>query len=224
MGETIKLTAGDGHELDAYLARPSGPAKAGLVVIQEIFGVNSHIRSICDGLAGAGYLACAPAMFDRQEPGFESGYTPPEVERARGFVADMNWEAMMLDTRAAVEAVRSAGPVGIVGFCMGGSVAYLAAVRIPELSAAVAYYGGRIVRFADEKPACPVQMHFGDRDKSVPMADVEAIRQKRPDTEVHVYAGAEHGFNCDQRASYDPDSASLAWQRTMAFFEANLKG
>lgn len=151
MGQDIRLKASDGFELGGYRADPAGAPKAAIVVIQEIFGVNHHIRSVCDRLAQAGYVAIAPSIFDRIEPNFTSGYTPDEVANARKFVANPDWAAMLLDTQAAIDAVRSIGPVGIIGFCLGGSVAYVAAARLSNLSA-VGYYGGAVVRFADEKP------------------------------------------------------------------------
>ncbi|MGQ7794097.1 dienelactone hydrolase family protein [Faunimonas sp. B44] len=224
MGETITLEASDGHRLGAYLAQPEGMSKAGIVVIQEIFGVNSHIRSVCDRLAAEGYLAIAPAIFDRQQPGFESGYSEAEVATARKFLGSLDWDAFLRDTRAAAELVKDRGlPIGIVGFCLGGSIAYLAATRLDLFSAAVAFYGGRIADFADEAPSCPTLMHFGEKDGSIPMADVEAIRKKRPDCTIHVYP-AGHGFNCDERASYDAESAALAWRRTLDWFDRTLAG
>jgi carboxymethylenebutenolidase len=223
MGQTVTLTASDGFKLGGYRADPASAPKAAVVVIQEIFGVNSHIRNICDRLANEGYAAIAPAIFDRIEPDFQSGYSPDEVAVARKFVAAPDWPAMLRDTQAAIDAVKNIGPVGIVGFCLGGSVAYAAATKLSGLSAAVGYYGGAVVRFADDKPAVPTQLHFGEKDSGIPLTDVETIKAKRPDVEVLVYPGAQHGFNCDERASYDKPSADLAWQRTLAFFAKNLK-
>lgn len=223
MGQKLELTASDGFKLGAYRADPSGTPKGALVVIQEIFGVNSHIRDICDRFAKAGYVAIAPAIFDRIQPGFESGYSADEIAHARGFIANPDWSAYLRDTEAAIAAVKSSGPVGIVGFCLGGSVAYAAATKLDGLSAAVGYYGGVIVRFADDKPKVPTLLHYGEKDASIPLSDVEIIKSKRPDVEVIVYPGAQHGFSCDQRGSYDKASADLAWQRTMAFFDEHLK-
>ncbi len=223
MGKQFSLTAADKHQLGAYRADPTGAPKGAIVVIQEIFGVNSHIRAVCDRFAGEGYVAVAPALFDRQERNFESGYSPDEIANARKFIASPDWAAMLRDVQAAIAEVKSVGPVGIVGFCMGGTVAFLAATRLDGLSAAVCYYGGRIAAFADEKPRCPVQMHFGDQDQSIPMSDVETIKQKRPDCEIHVYPGAGHGFHCDERASFNEQSAKTAWQRTTAFLQKHMK-
>ena len=223
MGHDIKLTASDHFQLGGYRADPATPAKAAVVVIQEIFGVNHHIRSICDRLAREGYAAVAPSIFDRLEPNFQSGYSPEEVAVARKFVASPDWGAMLRDTQAAVDAVRDVGPVGIIGFCLGGSVAYGAATSLSGLKAAIGYYGGAIVRFADDKPTVPTQLHFGAKDAGIPLSDVEVIHAKRPDVEIHVYEGAQHGFNCDERASYDKTSADLAWPRSMEFFAKHLK-
>jgi carboxymethylenebutenolidase len=223
MGQNITLTASDGFKLGAYRADPSTAPKGAIVVIQEIFGVNSHIRNVCDRLASAGYVAVAPAIFDRIEPNFQSGYSPDEVAVARKFVADPDWPAMLRDTQAAIDAVKDSGPVGIIGFCLGGSVAYAAATKLSGLKAAVGYYGGVVVRFADDKPTVPTQLHFGEKDAGIPLTDVETIKAKRPDVEVFTYPGAQHGFGCDERASYDKASSDLAWQRSLAFFAAHLK-
>lgn len=223
MGQDIKLTASDGFKLGAYLADPAGKPKAAVVVIQEIFGVNHHIRSVCDRLAKEGYVALAPSIFDRAQPDFQCGYTPDEIATARAFIANPDWAAMLRDTQAAIDAVKSVGPVGIIGFCLGGSIAYAAATKLSGLSAAVGYYGGAVVRFADDKPKVPTQLHFGEKDAGIPLSDVETIKSKRPDVEVFVYPGAQHGFHCDERASYDKVSANIAWPRSLEFLAKNLK-
>jgi carboxymethylenebutenolidase len=223
VGQDIKLTASDGFKLGAYRADPAGKPKAAIVVIQEIFGVNHHIRSVCDRLAAEGYVAIAPAIFDRIQPDFQCGYSPDEIANARKFIANPDWTAMLRDTQAAIDAVKDVGPVGIIGFCLGGSVAYAAATRLSGLSAAIGYYGGAIVRFADDKPRVPTQLHFGQKDAGIPLSDVEIIRGKRPDVEIHTYPGAQHGFHCDERASYDKASADIAWPRSMNFFAAHLR-
>jgi carboxymethylenebutenolidase len=224
LGKHFSLVASDSFKLGAYRADPAGAAKGGIVVIQEIFGVNHHIRAVCDRLAGEGYAAVAPAIFDRQQPDFESGYSPDEIANARKYVANPDWGAMMKDIQAAIDDVKTAGPTAIIGFCLGGSMAFLAAARSSGLSAAIGYYGGQIVKNADEKPKVPVQLHFGETDASIPMSDIDIIKQKRGgDCEIYVYAGAGHGFNCDERGSYDEAAAKLAWQRSMAFLEKNLK-
>jgi len=222
MGRDITLTASDQFQLGAYRAEPAGAPKGALVVIQEIFGVNHHIRNVCERYASEGYVAVAPSIFDRTERNFQSGYSPEEVAAARRFVANPDWPAMLRDTQAAIDSVQDVGPVGIVGFCLGGSIAYAAATKLNGLRAAVGYYGGAIVRSADERPTVPVLLHFGEKDSGIPLSDVDTIRAKRPEVEIHVYPGAQHGFSCDERASYDKASADLAGQRTLAFFAKHL--
>jgi carboxymethylenebutenolidase len=223
VGQDIKLKASDNFQLGGYRSEPATAPKAAVVVIQEIFGVNHHIRAVCDRIAASGYVAIAPSIFDRIEPNFQCGYSPEEVTVARKFVANPDWAAMLLDTQAAIDAVANVGPVGIVGFCLGGSVAYAAATKLSGLTAAIGYYGGAIVRFADDKPKVPTQLHFGEKDAGIPLTDVEIIRGKRPDVEIHVYPGAQHGFNCEERASYDKASADIARTRSVEFFAKHLK-
>lgn len=216
MGTHVSLTASDGFKLGGYRADPQGKPKGGLVVLQEIFGVNHHIRNVCDRFAAQGYAALAPAVFDRYKPNFECGYTPAEIEDARKIIPGIDWGAMLRDTAAAIAAVKPAGKVGVVGYCMGGTVAFLAAVKLDGLSAAVGYYGGQIVKSADQRPKVPTQLHFGDQDQSIPMSDVEIIKAKRPDCDIHVYH-AGHGFSCDERASYNEAAHKLALERTLAW-------
>jgi len=223
VGKDLKLTASDNFEPGAYRADPANAPRGAVVVIQEIFGVNHHIRAVCDRLAGEGYVAIAPSIFDRVEPNFTSGYSPDEIAIARKFVANPDWAAMLRDTQAAIDAVRDVGPVGIIGFCLGGSIAYAAATKLSGLKAAIGYYGGAVVRFADDRPKVPTQLHFGEKDAGIPLSDVETIKAKRPDVEVFVYPNAQHGFHCDERASYDKTSADIAWPRSMAFFAKHLK-
>jgi carboxymethylenebutenolidase len=222
MGRNTTLTASDGLQIGAYQADTGGTPIGAVVVIQEIFGINSHIRSVCDRLAAEGYIAIAPALFDRSERNFQTGYSPEEVAIARKHIANPNWDEMMRDTQAAIDAVRSTGPVGVIGFCLGGTVAFLAATRLTGLSAAIGYYGGSIVKFADEKPRVPTQLHFGEKDTGIPLEVVETIRTKRPDVEVFIYEDAEHGFHCDERASYHKPSADIAWRRSLYFFSRHL--
>jgi carboxymethylenebutenolidase len=223
VGQDITLTASDGFKLGAYRADPASARKGAIVVIQEIFGVNHHIRSVCDRLANEGYVAIAPSIFDRTQPNFQTGYSPEEVANARKFIASPDWPAMLRDSQAAIDAVKDVGAVGIIGFCLGGSVAYAAATKLSGLSAAVGYYGGAVVRFADDKPTVPTQLHFGEKDAGIPLADVEAIKAKRPEVEIFVYPGAQHGFHCDERASYDKASADIAWPRSLDFFARHMK-
>ncbi len=223
MGKHFTLTTADQHTLGAYRADPQGAVKGGMVVVQEIFGVNHHIRTVCDRLAALCYVAVAPAVFDRFVRNFESGYSPDEIAHARSYLGNLNWDHMMHDVAAAKDDLKGVGPVGVIGFCMGGSAAFLAACRVPGLSAAVAFYGGQIGRFADEKPKCPVQMHFGEKDESIPMSTVEEIRRKQPQAEIYTYPDAPHGFYCDERASYRKEAADLAWSRTLRFLDAHMR-
>lgn len=223
MGKQFKLTAADKHQLGAYRADPQGPAKGGIVVIQEIFGVNHHIRAICDRLASEGYAAVAPALFDRTEPNFECGYTPDEIANARKFVANPDFGAMLRDTQAAIDELKKEGPVAILGFCMGGTISFLAAADGTGLSAAVCYYGGHISKMVDKMPKCPTQMHFGEKDASIPMSDVETIKKKHPECEIHVYPDAGHGFCCDERGSFNEAACKVAWQRSLDFLKKHVK-
>jgi len=222
MAQDVTLTSADGFRLGAARADPEGEVRGGVVVIQEIFGVNQHIRSICDRLAAQGYCAIAPSIFDRMEPGFTSGYTAQDVAVARKFVAAPDWDAMLRDTEAAIDAARDSGAVGIIGFCLGGSIAFRAALKASSLKAAIGFYGSAIAGVADQKPQVPVQLHFGEEDGAIPLSDVETIRAKRPEVEVFTYPGAGHGFHCDARASYHQASAEIAWQRSMAFLARHL--
>lgn len=219
---TLTLTASDDHKLGAYRADPATTPRGAIVVIQEIFGVNTHIRSICDRLAKLGYVAIAPALFDRTQRDFQSGYSPEEVARARTFIADPDWNAFILDTEAARTAVMQVGKVGIVGYCMGGTVAFLAATRLDGFSAASAFYGGRIVDFASETPHCPTQLHYGKEDQGIPKSNVDSVRTQRPECDVYVYDGADHGFHCDERSSYNAGASKQAWTRTVDLFENQI--
>jgi carboxymethylenebutenolidase len=222
MGKPVSLTASDAHTLAAYRSDPDGKPRGGVVVVQEIFGVNHHIRSVCDRLAALGFTAVAPALFDRFVRDFESGYSPEEVANARTYLTNIDWGALTRDTQAAIETLRPQGRVAVLGFCMGGSIAFLCGTRIDGLAGAVCFYGGQIAKFADETPRCPTQMHFGDKDQHIPMTDVEAIKGKRRDCEIHVYP-ADHGFYCDERDSFDAESAAIAWGRTLAFLDRVMR-
>lgn len=220
----LTLSASDGHSFSAYRADPTAAPRGAIVVIQEIFGVNTHIRSICDRLAQDGYVAIAPALFDRTERGFQCGYTPEEIDNARTFIADPDWDAFIRDTEAARLAVADVGNVGVVGFCLGGSVAFLAATRLEGFVAASGFYGGAIAKFASEQPKCPVQLHYGAEDAGIPMDNVESVRTQRPDCNIFVYQGAGHGFHCDERGSYDAKASKEAWTRTFDFFAKHIDG
>jgi carboxymethylenebutenolidase len=217
MGRKLKLRAADGFEIGAYRADPAGRPRGRVVVIQEIFGVNNHIRSVCDRLASAGYVALAPQIFDRIERNFETGYSEVEVAHARTFIPKLDWAKVMMDTEAAIDALKKEGSVAVMGFCLGGSVSYIAATKVGGLAAAVCYYGGQIIQHIDKKPRCPVQMHFGAHDTHIPLSDVEIMKQKQPQAEIYVYQHAGHGFHCDERGSYDQPSSRIAWERTLGF-------
>jgi len=223
MGEMITLTSDDGFKFGAYLAKPSGTPRGALVVIQEIFGVNHHIKNITDQFATAGYVSLAPSVFDRVEPGFDVGYTQADIEKGRAIRGKIGWDTLVMDTAAAVKEQKKTGlKVGIVGYCMGGSLAWLAATRIDGLSAAVSYYGGAVAEFANEKPKCPVLIHFGETDASIPKDHWDTVRKAHPEIPVHVYQGAGHGFSCDERGSFHKPSHELALERTLAFFKQHL--
>ncbi len=226
MGQTIELTASDGHTLGAYRADPAGAPKAGVVVIQEIFGVNAHVREVADDYAAQGYLAIAPALFDRSRPGVELGYDENAIAEGRGLAFEMDPDLPVRDLEAAVAAAASAGKVGVVGYCWGGSLAFLAACKL-DVAAASSYYGGQIVAALEREPnlspAAPLIMHFGEQDAGIPLDDVDRIRRTFPDVPVYLY-DAGHGFNCDHRGSYDEDSCRTARQRTLHFFATHLGG
>jgi carboxymethylenebutenolidase len=210
-----RLTASDGHELDAYEVHPDG-ASASIVIVQEIFGVNAHIRSVVDRYASFGYRAIAPALFDRGERGVELGYD--DAGRARGIelVMPIAFDAAMLDVAAAVDHVSETGPVAVIGYCFGGSIAWIAACDLP-IAAAVGYYGGQIHAMVDRQPKVPTMLHFGELDHGIPLDQVSAIAAAHPEVPVHVYEGADHGFNCDARATHDARSAAIALGRTLEF-------
>ncbi len=225
MGKMIELTASDGHKLAAYRADPSGANAAkprgAIVVIQEIFGVNSHIKAVADGYAADGYVAIAPAMFDRVQKGFDVGYTPPDIEKGREMRAKITLDMAMKDTQAAVNEAKKAGKVGIVGYCWGGFVAWLASAQVPGLAAAAPYYGGGILDNADIEPKVPVMGHFGEKDGMIPVEGVKKLAAKHKSHQIFIYA-ADHGFNCDQRGSYNAPSAKQARERTLEFFRKHV--
>jgi carboxymethylenebutenolidase len=220
LGEHITLTAGDGHELAAYVARPEEAARAGLVVCQEIFGVNAHMRDVAESFAREGYLAVAPALFDRLERGVELGYSDGDTARGRALRTALAWDDVMLDVGAAAEEVRTGAGVGVIGYCWGGSVAWLAACRLP-VQASVSYYGGQVHQHRAETPGCPVQFHFGERDPIIPKEHVAEIAALHPEAPLYTY-DAGHGFDCTPRPSYDPEAAALARGRTLAFLTEHL--
>lgn len=220
MAEWIELTASDGHRLAAWRARPEGVPKGGLVVCQEVFGVNQHIRRVCEGFAAEGYDVVAPALFDRQERNVELGYSGDDLATGRKLRMAIPWDDTVRDVAAGRAVVQMAGKVGVIGYCWGGSVAWLAACR-GEADAAVCYYGGQIIQFVDEKPECPTLLHFGAHDPIISAEDQAAIQAAHPDLPIHVY-DTGHGFNCDSRGEYDPEAAALARTRTLEFLATHL--
>ena len=223
MGTKLILTAADGHTLGAYRADPAKPARGGVVVLQEIFGVNGHIRDVCDRFAREGYAAIAPALYDRSSlEDAELDYTGDDVARGRELREEFSWDDTMKDVDAAADVLKGGGlKVGTVGYCWGGTMAYLSAARL-DIAAAVVYYGGQIMPYIDEKERCPLLMHFGETDHSIPLSDVEAIQKAHADAVVHVYP-AGHGFNCDRRGSYDEAASKLAYERTLSFLQNALR-
>jgi carboxymethylenebutenolidase len=219
-GSFTRLMARDGHEFDAWLAPATSTPRGAILVLQEIFGVNAHIRSVADGFAAQGYVAIAPCLFDRVKRGVELDYSPASVDQGRGYVAQLKEPQVLADLTACINVVRRNGPVGVVGYCWGGSLAYLAACELP-VRAAVSYYGTRVAQLLDRRPRVPVQYHFGAKDQTIPPANIDRIRTAHPQGEYHIY-DADHGFNCDARASYDAAAAQLAAERTQAFFARHL--
>jgi carboxymethylenebutenolidase len=228
MSEFVTLTASDGNELSAYVARPEGTPTGAVVVVQEIFGVNSHIRSVADGFAKEGYVAIAPALFDRFQKGVELGYTGDDMKTAFGLYGQLKPELALLDVAAGFKFVEEEDHKGIavVGFCYGGLMSWLAATRGETLkmkpSCTVGYYAGGIGSVAKEEPSCPVMLHFGEDDSHIGPEQIDAVRDAHPEVTINVYEGAEHGFNCDQRGSYNPAAAKLAMSRTLEFLRTNI--
>ena len=222
MSEHVKLEANDGHNVDVYVAHPEGEPLAGLVVVQEIFGVNRHIRSVTDGYAKEGFLAVAPALFDRCERGVELTYEGEDMQKARSLISRLNMDDALKDTAAALEYVRrqTEKKFGVIGYCFGGTIAWLAAARL-AVNAAVGYYGGQIAKFADEHPKAPIILHFGKLDQHIPKESVDAVQTANPEVPVFWY-DAGHGFNCNDRASYNADTAKLAKERSLEFLKKHL--
>jgi len=221
MGQVLELTSADGFKLAAYRADPPGTPRGGLVVAQEIFGVNSHIRSVCDGYADDGYIAIAPALFDRTQRGVDIGYTPDDIVKGREFKAKAQVDAALLDIAAARDATAGSGKVGVIGYCWGGYIAWMAASRLSGFACSIPYYGGGMLDAIGERPQCPVMAHFGERDTVLPVDRVRKFAESHPEAQVFIYA-ADHGFNCDQRGSYDAAAATLARERTLQFLRRHL--
>lgn len=222
MGDSIELTGADGFTLSAYLAKPTGEPKGRVVVIQEIFGVNNHIREVCDGYAEAGYVALAPALFDRVGPNIELGYEGDDMTRGVEIaMGKLEMPNTLSDVQAAIDYLANDGKVGVVGYCFGGLLTWLSAATANNVTCASGYYGGGIAQSIDQTPKVPTILHFGELDAHIPMLDVKAIAEAHPEITVNIY-DADHGFNCDHRASYNESAARLARQRTLDFFEEHL--
>ena len=217
----IELKPEGAGPIRAWRADPSGKPRGGIVVVQEIFGVNSHIRAVTDRFAAEGYLAVAPAIFEHVEPKFDVGYDPQSRERGIAIMNKVDREQMVRDVATAIEVAKEGGKVAVVGYCLGGTVAWAAAGKLSGLSAAVGYYGGGIIGQKALKPTVRTLLHFGEKDAHIPISGVKEVAAAHPDVEVHIYP-ADHGFNCDQRDSYDAPSAALAWTRTLAFLKKHV--
>ncbi len=230
MGQFIDLQAADGFQFPAYVAQPAGQPRGGVVVLQEIFGVNSHIRAVADGYAAAGYLAVAPSTFHRVKPGVELGYSPDDMSAGAALKAAVEAMGMnpaapgvLQDIQAAIDHAAQAGKVGVVGYCWGGLLTWRSACLLQGVNAAVPYYGGGMTTEAEiaRQPRCPVLAHFAEEDRWIPLEGVAAFRKAHPEVEVHLYAG-HHGFNCDQRGAWNAAAAQLARERTLAFFARHV--
>ena len=220
MGEWIKLTSADGFEFSAWKEIPEGAPRGAVVVVQEIFGVNHHIRSIAHRLAAAGYVAIAPAIFDRVEPGFDVGYDDAGRSQGFGIYGKLDMGKAREDIAAAVEAAKDGGKVGIVGFCLGGALTWASSALTPDVDAAIVFYGN-ILSIKNLTPKAPTQMHFGEKDGHIPVAEIRAIAAANPETGFYYYP-ADHGFACDERGAFHAESAAIAWGRAIEFFAKHL--
>jgi len=222
MGKFIELTASDGHKFAAYVAAPAGKARGGVVIAPEIFGINAHIQAVADGYAADGFHAVAPALFDRAQRNYDTGYSQPEIQAGVAIMQKLDSAKTLLDIDAAVAEAKKGGKVGIVGYCYGGTVAWLAAARTAGLACSVPYYGGGMFNLIQEQPKVPVMCNFGETDHSPTLEQAKAIVAAHPEITAHFYPNAGHGFNCDHRASYNAEAAKLARQRTIEFFTKHL--
>ncbi len=222
MSDLIKVTATDGFELGAYQAAGAEPTKGGLIVVQEIFGVNSHIQNVCDRFARHGYNVMAPALFDRIKPNVSNGYSDREIAEGRDLKARIDWDEALLDIQACLSHLKQAGDkVGIVGYCLGGLAAWLAAARLSDIDCAIGYYGGGTTEYLNEVPQCPIQLHFGELDSHIPLSDVDKIEAACPEAAIYRYPAA-HGFDCNQRGSYHAQSAAMALDLTLKHLATHL--
>lgn len=221
MSLNVTLIAADGFRLGGYLAEPAGPARGGVVILPEIFGVNSHIRGVADQYAALGYLAIAPAMFDRARPGLDLGYSDDDVKTGQALMRELRWDDVVLDVNAAAQHVSRAGKVGVIGFCWGGTAAWVAASRGKGYACAVSYYGNAIKTVLEDKPRIPMLMHWGAKDHLIEVADIRRIEALAPEVQSYVY-DTGHGFNCEQRTLYHAPSAKLAKERTQFFLREHV--
>jgi carboxymethylenebutenolidase len=222
MGQIIQLTARDGHPFGAYIAEPAGPPRGGLVIGMEMYGVNDYLTGLCDDFADEGYLSIAPGLFDRLEPGVTLAYDDAGSRRGKELSALNDFTRTMDDVAAAADKVRSAGKVAIIGFCFGGTVAWLAACR-EAFDASIAYYGSNMCDYGGESARCPMICHVGDLDNAVPPAAVAAFQDSHPDVHWHIYCGVQHGFDNHTRlARHDAAASALARQRTLAFLREEI--
>lgn len=219
---TMKITAKDGHAFSAYCAKPQGAPRGGLLVIQEFFGVNGHIRRVCDQYAADGYFVLSPAIFDRVERDVELGYDEAGMNKGRELRAKLDLSKCMLDIQATIDAAATAGKIAALGYCWGGSLAYIAAARLNGLACAIGYYGAQIAAHVNETPRVPVMLHYAETDEYLPQSDIEKVRDAHPSIVIYQYPGTEHGFNCDDRRFYEPKSAALARERTLAFLAQHV--
>ena len=222
MGINIELIAEDSHQLTAYLCDPATSSKGGIVVLQEIFGVNDHIRTVCDRFSKAGYTTIAPALYDRSsKKNVQLSYSKTDIGLGRKLREEFDWNGTILDIQSAVKVLQESAPnIGVVGYCWGGTMAFLSATRL-QIQAAVVYYGGQIMPYVKEHPTCPLMMHFGDKDLSIPKKDVQTLRDTHPQAKIYTY-DADHGFNCDQRSQFNNKAATTAYTRTLHFFSSWL--
>lgn len=223
MAKRVKLRAEDGHELDAFRAEPKGAPRGGLVVLQEIFGLTHHLNRTCDSFAEAGYVACAPALFDRVERNVALGYVGDDYQKARDLRAALKDEWILADCKAAIDSLRPSGKVGVIGYCFGGLAAWHCATGLDGLGCAISLYGGGIQHIADRKPRCPVQFHVGDSDRSISLADVHKIRLAHPDLPSYVYDDAPHGFCTDDReGAFRAPACQRATARALDFLRQHV--
>ena len=214
MGEIINATASDGHEFDIYLAQSKGSPRGGIVLIQEIFGVNNHIKTVAEKFSSNGYLVGAPSLFDRVQPDIQLGYSIEDIRRGRELKDNLGNESPLMDITATLNIVRSAGHVAVVGYCWGGTLAWLSACQVDGFNAAISYYGGGIGKLLSIQPKCPSIFHFGEQDHAIPAEEINSLRQAHPECPIYLYP-AGHGFNCEQRDSFNSTSSAIAFERTI---------